>query len=471
MSESILSIAELAARLSSHLENSFPPLWVRGELSGYKVHPSGHHYLTLKDAQAQFSAVLWRSRAARLDFRPADGQRVEALVQLVFYGPGGRLQLDVLQMRPVGAGALMQQFLELKEKLRAEGLFEPGRKRPLPPWPQHIGLLTAAHGAALQDMLKVLRRRRPGLALTLRHTPVQGPGAGEALADNLRRLQQVPGLDLIILGRGGGSFEDLFAFNSESLARAIAACPVPVVSAVGHEVDLSISDMVADLRAPTPSAAAELAVPESRLLSGRLEALFLQARRAVTRRVRSRRQQLDALSGHRALDQPRHRLKEARRRLDETLARAGSILDQRLAAAGDQLPGLYHRLGLALKVRAAGTAGSLAGLRPRLRAALAMRRVQWQQGPETARHALRRAFSRQLERRRERLDALGDRLARLEAGRLREWALRLGFAELHAPDGRWLRRTHELPAEGSLRLVMQDGSRNLRLEAPDHSEE
>jgi exonuclease VII large subunit len=199
--------------------------------------------------------------------------------------------------------------------------------------------------------------------------------------------------------------------------------------------------------------------------------LQIKARRAVARQVRRRRQQLDALTGHRALDQPRHRLKEARRHLDEALARAGDLLERRLAAAGDQLPGLYHRLGRALKTRAVGTAGRLEGLRPRLRVGLALRRVQWQQGPDSARLALDKSLTRQLERRREHLESLGARLARLETGRLREWALRLGFAELHAPDGRWLRRTHELPAAGSLRLVMQDGSRNVRLEAHDPSEE
>jgi exodeoxyribonuclease VII large subunit len=457
-------MAELANQVSDCLERAFAPLWVRGELSGYKRHPSGHHYFTLKDAQAQFSAVLWRSRAQRLAFEPRDGQAVEAQVQPVFYGPGGRLQLDVHLMRPAGEGNLMQQFLDLKEKLRAEGLFEAERKQPLPHWPCHIGLLTARQGAALQDMIKVLRRRRPGLTLTLRPTPVQGPGAGEALADNLRRLQQVPGLDLIILGRGGGSFEDLFAFNSESLARAIAACPVPVISAVGHEVDFSISDMVADLRAPTPSAAAELAVPESAHKARQLERHLQELKRAVVRQLRTRRQRLDALAGHRALDLPRRRLEQTRRQLDEILARAGDRLDRRLAAAADRLPALLHRLEQVLRSRAAETRQRLASLRPRLRAGLGLRRAQWAQGPDHARRALDRALSLQLERRRERLSALAARLERLEEGRLREWALRLGFAELRALDGGRFRRVADLPAEGSLLLLMHDGQRGARLD-------
>ncbi|MCA9783395.1 MAG: exodeoxyribonuclease VII large subunit [Candidatus Cloacimonetes bacterium] len=471
MAESaVLSVAELAQRLSLHLEREFPAVWVRGELSGYKRHSSGHHYFTLKDSDAQFSAVLWRSRAERLSFRPGDGQAVEALVRIVFYGPGGRLQLDVQNMRPSGLGNLMQRFLELKDKLRAEGLFDPDRKKPLPSWPQHIGLLTARRGAALQDILKVLRRRRPGLTLTLRSTPVQGAGAGEALADNLRLLQAVPGLDLIILGRGGGSFEDLFAFNSETLARVIAACPIPVISAVGHEVDLSISDMVADLRAPTPSAAAELAVPESRLLAQQLDGLRRELGRGVARRVRTARLRLDGLAGHRGLEKPRQRLLQARRALDDAISRSLALLERRLAAAGDQLPGLYHRLRQVLKSRAAETALRLHGLRPRLRAGLALRTQHWRRGPDGARRALERALALQLERRRERLQAVGARLERLETGRLREWALRLGFAELHGPDGHWLRRAVDLPIEGELELVLRDGRRQARLVPPTEAQ-
>ncbi len=461
--EKILSITHLARQLSRRLEEDFPPCWVKGELSGYKKHGSGHHYFTLKDEQSRFSAVLWRSRAARLSFDPADGQQVEAFVQLVFYGPGGRLQLDVRQMRPGGLGELMRRFLELKERLLREGLFDEERKRPLPAFPAHVGLLTAAGGAALRDLQSVLARRWPGLRTTLCPTPVQGPEAGPALARNLERLQQVPGLDLIILGRGGGSFEDLFAFNDEQLARAIAACPVPVISAVGHEVDHSISDMVADLRAPTPSAAAELAVPLKEEVQEELLRLKRDLDQGLARRLGEARRQLDSLRRHRGLFLPHLRLREARQRIDEALQGLLRGMERSARNEEQRLRALSDRGALALRSQARQSGEALRGLEPRLQAALRRRALAAGEGLGAFPGRLVRALLTQLARRQEDLRALEARLLRQEAGERRRQALAQGYAEVLDEDGRWLRRKEDLPAAGPLRLGFQDGEREIHL--------
>jgi exodeoxyribonuclease VII large subunit len=419
--ERVWPLSELARDFSARLEEDWPPRWVAGEVSGLKLHAaSGHRYFTLKDAQAQFSAVLWRARAAQNPVLPADGMQVEALVQLVFYPPGGRLQLDVLRLRAAGRGDLMAAFLALRERLAREGLFDAARKRPLPPFPRRVGLLTAEGGAALKDLLAVLRRRMPGLRCFLLPVPVQGPQCGPALAAGLRRLAAWPGLelDLIILGRGGGSFEDLFGFNDEGLVRAIAACPVPVVSAVGHEIDTTLSDLAADLRAPTPSAAAELAVPDAALLERRLDALGEGLRAALRRRLEGEAARLRLLASHRALAEPLRRLDHARQRLDELRERLPAALGRQHAEISARLLGWPRRLS------------TLA------------RRV--------------------LEERARRVAELSARLERLEAGRLKERCLRLGFA-LVWRGGEPLAGAAGLAAGDEIRLEFHDGAAAARV--------
>ena len=442
--EKIWPLAELAREFSARLEEDWPPLWVRGEISGLKVHAaSGHRYFTLKDKDAQFAAVFWRARAAQSPVLPADGLQVEALAQLVFYGPGGRLQLDIQRLRAAGRGDLMQAFLELRERLAREGLFDAARKRPLPAFPRRIGLLTAEGGAALQDLLKVLGRRMPGLRCFLLPVPVQGPQAGPALARGLRRLAAWPGLelDLIILGRGGGSFEDLYGFNHEELVRAIAACPLPVVSAVGHEIDTTLSDLAADLRAPTPSAAAELAVPEAAQLARRLDSLAERLAAAVRRRLEDGGLRLRLLASHRALAEPLRRLNQARQRLDE----------------------LRERLPAALARNQAETSARLLGW-PRRLATLA-RRLQRDAGLGLAerRRRLDQALRLSMDRRARRAGELGDRLGRLEAGRLKERALRLGFALVWRAEGGLVEGTRSLQVDQVLRLEFRDGEARARV--------
>src|SRR3954466_14112133 len=256
----VLSVTELTVRVRDLLEQEFFEVWVEGELSNCRVWNTGHLYFTLKDGSSQVRAVIFRSALRYLKFTPADGLRVVARGRVSVYEPKGEYQLVCEHLEPHGLGALQLAFDQLKKRLQAEGLFDAGRKRPLPALPRKIGIVTSLDGAALRDIIKVLRRRHPNAHLLIRPTRVQGEGAAAEIAEALRAIVKVAGVDVVIVGRGGGSFEDLIAFNQEPVARAIAAAPVPVVSAVGHEVDVTIADFVADLRAPTPSAAAELVV-------------------------------------------------------------------------------------------------------------------------------------------------------------------------------------------------------------------
>ncbi|HEX7779742.1 MAG TPA: exodeoxyribonuclease VII large subunit, partial [Vicinamibacterales bacterium] len=255
-----ISVSELSARLKSTVERTFSGLVVEGEVSNCRQWSSGHVYFTLKDDYSQIRAVVFRMTARQLKFRPEDGMRVIAYGRISVYEVKGEYQLIVDALEPHGLGALQAAFDQLKRKLQAEGLFEAARKRPLPVFPRRIGVVTSLDGAAVRDILRVLCHRHPTVRIVIRAARVQGDGAAADLIRALRVVTRVAEVDVVILGRGGGSVEDLWAFNDESLARAIAACPVPVISAVGHEVDFTIADFVADVRAATPSNAAELVV-------------------------------------------------------------------------------------------------------------------------------------------------------------------------------------------------------------------
>ena len=256
----VLSVSELNATIRDLLENALSTVWVEGEISNGRIWNTGHLYFTLKDGASQIKAVMFRSAVRYLKFKPEDGLKVVARGKISVYDPKGEYQIVCEHMEPKGLGSLQQAFEQLKKKLAAEGLFDPARKRPLPALPRRIGLVTSIDGAALRDMVRVLRRRYPNAHLVISPTRVQGEGAGREVAHAIRKVARVEAVDVIIVARGGGSLEDLWAFNEEVLARAIAASPVPVISGVGHETDFTICDFVADLRAPTPSAAAELVV-------------------------------------------------------------------------------------------------------------------------------------------------------------------------------------------------------------------
>lgn len=271
--KNILSVEQLNVYIRQLLEGQVGVVWVKGELSNFKAHTSGHFYFSIKDSKAQVNAVMFRGHNSKLRFKPSDGMEVIVRGRISVYEPRGTYQITCDLMEPVGAGALQKAFEQLKEKLKKEGLFEAARKRPLPPFPRHIAVVTSPTGAAIRDILNVLQRRARSVQVTVVPTIVQGEGSGEMVRQALVRAQTLPGVDVIIVGRGGGSMEDLWGFNDEGLAREIASAKVPVISAVGHEIDFTISDFVADLRAPTPSAAAELVAKSSQEVAQRLEQL------------------------------------------------------------------------------------------------------------------------------------------------------------------------------------------------------
>ena len=256
----VFTVAQLTARIRSLLEREFYEVWVEGELSNCKAGATGHMYFTLKDGQAQVRAVIFRVPLSRLRFKPRDGMRVVARGRITVYDPRGEYQLLCEHLEPEGIGARQLAFEQLKQRLAAEGLFSPQRKRPLPLLPRKIGVVTSLEGAAIRDIIKVLGRRYANAHIVIRPARVQGEGAALDIARALRAIAKVRDVDVVIVGRGGGSIEDLWAFNEEVVARAIAGCPVPTISAVGHETDVTIADFVADHRAPTPSAAAEMVV-------------------------------------------------------------------------------------------------------------------------------------------------------------------------------------------------------------------
>jgi exodeoxyribonuclease VII large subunit len=284
--ERMWSVTQLLRETRAALEAGFTKIWVQGEISNFKSHPSGHQYFTLKDAGAQVSCVLWRSQAATLTLKLRDGMEVQVCGDLTVYEARGQMQMTVRKVQQSGQGALQQRFEELKRKLAEEGLFDSARKISLPPYPETIAIVTAASGAALRDMLHVLERRAPWIHVLVYSVAVQGAGAHEQIAAAIRYLSQpqpgLPKIDVLVVGRGGGSLEDLWSFNEESVARALADCPLPTISAVGHEIDFTIADFVADLRAPTPSAAAELLAPD------RLEIASTLARWSQTMQSRLR---------------------------------------------------------------------------------------------------------------------------------------------------------------------------------------
>lgn len=320
----ILTVSQLNRAVAGLLQRSIPPLWVCGELSNVMRAASGHWYFTLKDAGAQVRAVMFRGRAQYLDFVPRNGDRVELRAVVALYEPRGDFQLTVEAMRPSGAGDLFQRFVRLKEKLQAEGLFDAARKRALPPFPRTVGVVTSPRAAALRDVLTTLRRRAPGVAVVVYPAQVQGADAPAMLVAALRAAAQRAECDVLLLVRGGGSIEDLWAFNDETLARTIAASPIPVISGVGHETDFTIADFVADERAPTPTAAAAHAVADRRELAERVSRSSARLERAWQRRIEAIEQRLDTAA--RLLRSPSAQWQMRAHRLQ--------TLSQRIAACG-----------------------------------------------------------------------------------------------------------------------------------------
>jgi exodeoxyribonuclease VII large subunit len=359
----VLSVSQLLRSARELLERRFPLQWIAGEISNLRPASSGHLYFTIKDETAQVDCVMFKSRAAALDWEPADGLKVEVRALVTLYEPRGRFQLNVEAMRRSGLGPLYEQFLKLKDRLGREGLFDPEKKRPIPAHPRQIGVVTSLAAAALRDVLTTLRRRNPSLPVIVYPAPVQGEGAAAKLARALAAASARAECDVLLLVRGGGSIEDLWQFNEEVLARAIRACRIPVVVGVGHETDFTIADFAADQRAPTPTAAAELASPPLQALLAQLADLAIRLARETGRRIEYAMQAVDALS--RRLVHPAERLRGSRQllkqlqmRLMSATARLLEQIHSRIRLADARLANLGHTAvlarGYSLTLRADG---------------------------------------------------------------------------------------------------------------------
>jgi len=439
-SEDILSPSQLNTLARSLLEDAFPLVLVEGELSNLARPASGHLYFTLKDARAQVRCALFRPKSQWLGFQPRDGLHVLARGRLSVYEARGDYQLLIDSLEHAGEGALRRAFGQLKARLLAEGLFDPARKRPLPAWPRRIGVLTSPTGAAIRDVLSVLARRFPLAEVDILPVPVQGNGAARHIESMLQRAIHAARHDVLLLARGGGSLEDLWAFNDESLVRAVAASPIPIVSAIGHETDFSLTDFAADLRAPTPSAAAELLVPECADLLHRLSVLHRRLRTSEQHQRQQRGQTTDRLWLHLRALRPAARLALLAQRRQQLAHRLNAALREHL-----------HRHMLRLRtvrapLHAAHPQHRLAALRERLR----LLRPR----PQAALVRQLQQHTRQLRELARALDAISP-LATVARG----------YAILERDDGSSVRSIQQVAPGERLSARLSDGRLRLRVEA------
>ncbi|HEY3215572.1 MAG TPA: exodeoxyribonuclease VII large subunit [Candidatus Eisenbacteria bacterium] len=438
--EGILTVTALTRLVKEALSQAFPAVWVRGEVTGFKRAASGHCYLSLKDGQALLECVAYSRAAGRFGFEPRDGVEVEAFGAISVYEPRGRYQLVVEEMRPAGLGALLLALEELKRRLQAEGLFDDRRKRPLPPYPSRIGLVTSPVGAAVRDLVKVLRARWPSIRLVLGPVRVQGEGAAREIASAIERFNRLGGIDVLIVGRGGGSLEDLWAFNDEAVVRAIVASRIPVISAVGHEVDWTLADWAADRRAATPSNAGEIAVRDRVDVLHRVERLRERADRATRQAIADRRGRLARLLELYGFRRQRDAVGVWQQRADELKERLAARIREALEKARGRLEAARDRYGLREWPRALGARRDHARqLRLALRARLADRLAAW----------------------RARLVAGEDRLRALSPRRV----LERGYCLVRSPDGRLLRTAIELRLGESITVEFARGEADARVEA------
>jgi len=339
-----LSVSDATALVKGCLEKELQPLWIEGEISNFVAHASGHFYFSIKDSGAQMRCVMFRGANRRLRIMPESGMSCALFGRIAVYERSGVYQLIAERLLPTGEGALQLAFDALKARLEDEGLFDPKRKQALPTRPRRIGLVTSHSGAAVRDMVKVLRRRWPRIQIILRPVLVQGDGAAADIASGISDIAAYGDIDLMIVGRGGGSIEDLWAFNEEIVVRSIFVCPIPIISAVGHEIDTTLSDFAADLRAPTPSAAAEIAVPDLADQLSLLRRNFDRCGQSIQRKISATKQRLNGISQGRALWSPLDRVRQESQRADELFQRCGRELTTRLARAKDRLRALDHQI-------------------------------------------------------------------------------------------------------------------------------
>jgi len=429
----IWPVRELVAQIRELIEQEYGDVWVEGEISNYRPAPSGHVYFTLKDADAQLPIVLFRRQAMLLRFRPEDGLHVLVRGRVSVYEQRGQMQLVAETMEPVGAGSLQLAFEQLKERLKAEGLFDAARKRPLPAFPRTAGIITSPTGAVIRDFLSIVSRRHSGLSVLVCPVSVQGDQAPAEIESAIAQLNASSLVDLIVLARGGGSLEDLAAFNSEPVARAIAASLLPIVSAIGHETDFTIADFVADLRAATPSAAAELITAAQHRIEERVEALDARVRRAIRYQLMLARQRLTALSVAQNQNRLQALIGRRSQRLDDLRHRIESAANRRLRARASQLAALTARTERQ---------------NPAVRLALAHRRL------EAASQSLNRLARTTIAARAARLDRATARLDALSPLAV----LNRGYALVYTADGRLLRAAAEAHPGQTIRARLAHGS-------------
>jgi exodeoxyribonuclease VII large subunit len=435
----VWTVSGLTALVKGTLEAGFGGLWVEGEISNLRVVSSGHVYFTLKDEGAQIRAVLFRGRTRRLRFDPADGLHVLAFGNLDVYAARGEYQLVCEVLEPKGLGALQLAFDQLRMRLAAEGLFDEARKRPLPALPRRVGLITSPTGAAVRDFLRVATRRFSGIQVLVCPVRVQGETAAAEIAEALAELNRRGDLDVLVLARGGGSLEDLWAFNEEAVARAVAASKIPVISAVGHETDVTIADFVADLRAPTPSAAAELVVREKARLAADLTALGQRLERALRQRVDRLAERVADLGRRRVLADPSRTLRDQIRRVDELGVRLARTAQRRHAEATERL------------TRAGRT------LRPAL---LATRLRHDRRGLAELSRRLAGVASGSVERRGRAIEALAGRLDSLSPLA----CLARGYAVCQSTSGDVVRRATDVAAGEAVKVRLGVGRLDCRVE-------
>ncbi len=340
----VWTVSELNARIRELLSAAFTNIWIEGEISNFREAQSGHLYFTLKDQSAQVRCVCFRQNAIRLRFRPEDGLHMRIRGSISVYDLRGEYQIYVDHIEPVGLGALQLAFEQLKKKLEAEGLFDPARKKRLPMLPRRIGVVTSPAAAALRDILRILKRRFPNARVLLYPVKVQGDGAAEEIAKALQFFTKHDAADVVILARGGGSIEDLWPFNEEKVARAIAACTIPVVSAIGHETDFTIADFVADVRASTPSAAAEIVIQERESFDKHIAEIQRKLSDAISYLILEQRHRLQTLIADRAFRRPEDLLREYRQRTDELSQRMAESLRGRLDLLRDRFTDARARM-------------------------------------------------------------------------------------------------------------------------------
>ncbi|MCL4795015.1 MAG: exodeoxyribonuclease VII large subunit [Bryobacteraceae bacterium] len=437
--EGVLTVTALTGRLQRLFALEFDDVRVAGEISGYKVWSSGHAYFTLKDSGAQLRCVLFRGALRYMRFKPADGLAVIARGSVEIRAERGEYQLIVSGLEPQGYGALQLAFEQLKQRLAEEGLFAAERKRALPRFPRRIGIVTSPKGAVIRDMLSVLKRRWPGVHVRLFPAQVQGAGAAGEICAGLDYFSRSGWADAVIVGRGGGSLEDLWTFNEESVARAIAACAVPVVSAVGHETDFTIADFVADLRAPTPSAAAELVMPERREILNQVSMASHRLERGIRYRLAMARQRLRERGIDRATTLLQRRLGRLQQRLDEATYRVQTLARALLQRRQRRLTAIHQRLR---------------EQNPRLRLARGAARLA------QLREAAGAAIERRLAALERRLTPAAARLMALSPLRV----LERGYSIVETAGGRLLRSSADVSAGDELRVRLHRGRLRARVE-------